>query len=56
MRGMSARLSCPLTVKVRRGYNNGQDVAHALLPQVAAWGAAAATLHGRSREQRWAVP
>ena len=45
-------LSCPLTVKLRRGYNDGADVAHTILPQLAEWGAAGATLHGRSREQR----
>lgn len=43
-----------MTVKLRRGYTDGADVAHTILPQLAAWGAAGATLHGRSREQRQA--
>ena len=46
-------LSCPLTIKVRRGYYDGQDIAHDLLPHVQEWGASAATLHGRSRQQRF---
>ena len=52
VRGVSTMLSCPLTVKVRRGYNDGQDIAHQILPCVKEWGASAATLHGRSRQQR----
>lgn len=55
VRGMSRTLTCPLTIKVRRGYCDGGDVAHLYLPRAATWGAAAATLHGRSREQRFAT-
>jgi tRNA-dihydrouridine synthase len=47
--GMSSILSSPLTLKMRRGYHDGSDVAHELLPKVAEWGAAAVTLHGRTR-------
>jgi tRNA-dihydrouridine synthase len=36
-----------------KGYNDGADIAHELIPQVAAWGAAAVTLHGRTRQQRY---
>lgn len=52
VRSMSSVLSCPLTIKVRKGYHDNQDCAHNILPQVTEWGAAAATLHGRSRQQR----
>jgi len=56
VQGMSTILSCPLTVKLRRGYYDGSDVAHTILPHMASWGAAAATLHGRSRQQRYPPP
>lgn len=36
-----------------KGYHDGADVAHELIPQVASWGAAAVTLHGRTRQQRY---
>jgi tRNA-dihydrouridine synthase 3 len=36
-----------------QGYHDGQDIAHTLVPQAAGWGAAAITLHGRTREQRY---
>jgi tRNA-dihydrouridine synthase len=35
------------------GYNDDQNVAHTLIPQLRGWGAAAVTLHGRSRQQRY---
>ena len=50
---MSQTLSCPLTVKMRVGYDNDTPIAHKLIPKVALWGAAAVTLHGRSRQQRY---
>ncbi|EFN53612.1 hypothetical protein CHLNCDRAFT_25754 [Chlorella variabilis] len=53
VRGMSSVLSCPVTFKSRKGYHDGQDMAHTLIPQAAGWGAAAVTLHGRTREQRY---
>ena len=37
----------------RKGYNDGADVAHEVIPQLAQWGAAAVTLHGRTRQQRY---
>ena len=37
---------------ILQGYYDGKDVAHDLLPQAAGWGAAAVTLHGRTRQQR----
>jgi tRNA-dihydrouridine synthase 3 len=53
VRTMSTQLSCPLTFKMRKGYNDGQDIAHTLVPKAASWGASAITLHGRTREQRY---
>ena len=50
---MTSVLSCPLTLKMRKGYHEKQDIAHELIPQVAEWGASAVTLHGRTREQRY---
>ena len=54
MRGMAAHLACPLTIKLRTGYHTGANTAHEVLGTMASWGACAATLHGRSRQQRWA--
>jgi tRNA-dihydrouridine synthase 3 len=55
VRTMSSVLSCPLTVKMRVGYddNEAQRNAHKLIPKIASWGASAVTLHGRSRQQRY---
>lgn len=54
VRGMSSVLSCPLTVKMRMGKKRTSLTAHtALLPWLRDWGAAAATLHGRTKEQRY---
>ena len=52
VQGMSSVLTCPLTIKVRKGYYDNEDVAHSFLPEVLSWGAVAVTLHGRSRQQR----
>jgi len=53
VRVMSQQLSCPLTVKLRTGYDMDKPTAHRLVPQLPGWGAAAVTLHGRSRQQRY---
>lgn len=50
---MSSLLSVPLTVKLRKGYYDNAEVAHTIIPQLKEWGAAAVTLHGRSRQQRY---
>jgi hypothetical protein len=39
-------------VQVRKGFNDGADIVHTWLPQAASWGAVAATIHGRTRQQR----
>jgi len=39
---------------VRKGFNDGADIVHTWLPQAASWGAVAATIHGRTRQQRCA--
>lgn len=43
----------PFTVKTRTGVYHDKSVAHELMPKIEKWGAAAITLHGRSREQRY---
>jgi tRNA-dihydrouridine synthase 3 len=55
VRGMSTVLGdrMALTVKIRAGVADGKPTAHKLIPQLAGWGAAAVTLHGRSRQQRY---
>lgn len=50
---MSEVLACPLTVKMRMGFANNQPTAHTLVPHLQSWGAAAVTIHGRSRQQRY---
>ncbi|KYQ92511.1 CCCH-type zinc finger-containing protein [Tieghemostelium lacteum] len=53
LRGCSSILSCPLTIKLRIGKTEEKPNAHNLIPQLGKWGAAAVTLHGRSRNQRY---
>lgn len=53
VRSMSDILTCPLTVKMRKGVYNDKNIAHNLFPSLESWGAKALTIHGRSREQRY---
>ncbi|XP_072458025.1 tRNA-dihydrouridine(47) synthase [NAD(P)(+)]-like isoform X2 [Notamacropus eugenii] len=53
VRGMNQVLDVPLTVKIRTGVQEKVNLAHRLLPDLREWGVALATLHGRSREQRY---
>ena len=53
VRSMSRILNCPLTVKMRIGYDNDCPNAHKLIPRLPGWGASAVTLHGRTRQQRY---
>ena len=39
--------------QVRKGYFNGEDNTHTWISQAPSWGVSAATLHGRTRQQRW---
>ena len=50
-----AMRSTPLTIKIRMGYEDdpARYVAHEVLAKARGWGAAAATLHGRTRQQRY---
>ena len=51
----SSNLICsmPLTFKTRIGYKDASRVAHTFAPNIREWGAAALTLHGRTRAQRY---
>ncbi|TFK75594.1 FMN-linked oxidoreductase [Pluteus cervinus] len=53
--GMNKALGdIPLTVKLRTGVKDGKNMAHKLMPRVAAeWNVSCLTLHGRTREQRY---
>lgn len=53
VRASAPLLSCPLTLKTRMGYYDSKRVAHELIPKMRGWGAAAVTLHGRTRQQRY---
>lgn len=56
VRGMTSILTCPVTIKMRKGFDDGHDLAHKLIPRLGAWGVSAAVLHGRSRKQRYSRP
>ena len=56
VRGMTSMLTCPVTVKMRRGFDDRRDLAHKLIPRLASWGASAVVLHGRTRKQRYSRP
>lgn len=53
VKGISSVLTCPVTIKMRRGFNDGDDLAHKIIPKLSGWGASAAVVHGRTREQRY---
>lgn len=53
VRGMSAVLPCPLTVKIRTAIHQREKTAHNIIKHLRSWGADLVTLHGRSREQRY---
>lgn len=54
--GAGALRELPFTVKTRTGFNDGENVTHKLAPKMKEWGAAALTLHGRTRQQRYSRP
>ena len=51
---MTSRVKKPVTVKIRRGFAPGEDVAVEAALRLEAAGAAAITVHGRTREQYYA--
>jgi len=55
VRSMTAVSSTPVTIKLRMGYFDDPTkyVAHEIIPKATKWGVYAATLHGRTREQRY---
>ena len=53
IRCVDAAVDAPVTLKVRKGWADGKDCVHEWLPRARAWGAAAVTVHGRSRQQRY---
>ncbi|RIB12902.1 hypothetical protein C2G38_2199400 [Gigaspora rosea] len=53
LRGMNRVTDIPITVKLRTGIQDDTPVAHKLVPKFENWGVSMATLHGRSRQQRY---
>lgn len=49
-------VNVPVTAKIRKGYNKGDDVAVEVALACQAGGAAAVTVHGRTRDQMYAPP
>ncbi|XP_023025578.1 dihydrouridine synthase 3 [Leptinotarsa decemlineata] len=53
VQNLSDILPIPLTIKMRMGVYNNENVAHILAPKMRDCGASLITIHGRSREQRY---
>jgi len=56
VQGMTNVLSCPVTIKIRTGWDENKPFAHKLVPKIQKWGIdgiSAIMLHGRSRLQRY---
>lgn len=54
--GLTSTLTCPITLKMRTGWNENTPIAHSIMRRVDALGTgriAAFMLHGRSRLQRY---
>ncbi len=56
VRAVADAVSVPVTAKIRKGYNKGDDVAVEVARACEAGGAAAITVHGRTRDQMYAPP
>ena len=56
VRAVANAVDVPVTAKIRKGYNKGDDVAVEVALACAAGGAAAVTVHGRTRDQMYAPP
>jgi tRNA-dihydrouridine synthase 3 len=57
LESISKVLSCPITIKMRTGWDLTKPFAHELVPKIQSWGIdgiAAVMIHGRSRLQRYA--
>ncbi|KAJ2002774.1 tRNA-dihydrouridine(47) synthase [NAD(P)(+)]-like protein [Coemansia thaxteri] len=53
VRGLVHVTDCDVTAKIRTGVRADALVARELVPQLEGWGAAAVTVHGRTRQQRY---
>lgn len=56
VQGMGKNLDCPVTIKIRTGWEESKPFAHKLVPKIQSWGfgnIGAIMLHGRSRLQRY---
>ncbi|CAG8496710.1 878_t:CDS:10 [Paraglomus occultum] len=51
--GMQRVLDIPVTIKLRTGIDDKKPTAEKLVPKLEKWGIALASLHGRSRQQRY---
>lgn len=56
VRAVANAVNVPVTAKIRKGYNKGDDVAVEVALACQAGGAAAVTVHGRTRDQMYAPP
>lgn len=53
IKAAAATMEKPLTVKVRTGYFEGRNLIHSRISDISKSGAAALTIHGRTRQQRY---
>ncbi|XP_057858227.2 tRNA-dihydrouridine(47) synthase [NAD(P)(+)]-like isoform X1 [Cryptomeria japonica] len=53
IKAAAATIEKPLTVKVRTGYFEGRNLVHSRILDISKSGAAAITIHGRTRQQRY---
>lgn len=56
VQGITNTLSCPITIKMRTGWDESKPVAHKLVSKIQSWGfdgVNALMIHGRSRLQRY---
>lgn len=56
VRAVADAVNVPVTAKIRKGYDKGDDVAVEVALACEAGGAAAITVHGRTRDQMYAPP
>ena len=54
--GITSTLTCPVTIKMRTGWDSAKPIAHNLVSKIQSWGLdgiGAVMIHGRSRLQRY---